>query len=101
MTRKTRCGRIEWSESRNEFPDCGSAPGFAALNPGYDRDSHLLIRVDHCLAVGARALEPVSGQLLADLLQAGLECVAWRTDVHLVGLELAHVPGGLVLGHFP
>src|ERR1700710_2351265 len=34
------------------------------------RPSHLLIRVDHRLPIGAGLLQPVGGELLADLLEA-------------------------------
>ena len=40
--------------------------------------SHLLVGVDHRLAVGAGLLQPVRGELLADLLEAGRELRARR-----------------------
>src|SRR4029079_9184848 len=46
-------------------------------------------------------LEPVGRQLVADLLEAGLQLGARRHDLHAVRLELRQVPTALVFPHFP
>src|SRR6266567_9003156 len=54
--------------------------------------SHLLIGIHDRLPVGAGLLEPVGGELLADLLEAGGKGIARRQHLHALGLELVEVP---------
>src|SRR5215208_3790674 len=65
------------------------------------KSSHLLVRFDDRLSVGAGLLQPIGGDLLADLLEAGGERGARRLHLHALGLELVEVPLRLVLPHLP
>src|SRR5205085_12080879 len=64
-------------------------------------NSHLFIRVHHRLAVGAGLLEPIGGELLADLLEAGGERGGGRLHLHALGLELLEIPVRLLLPDLP
>src|SRR5262245_33250279 len=76
---------------RQFFGDCALAIGDRALR------AELPVGVDHGLAVGACLSEPLCGEALADLLQAGLQGLAWRQYFQTVGGELLAVPFVLIL----
>src|SRR5437879_4548753 len=59
------------------------------------RLSHLLIRVHDRLPFGAGALQPIGGQLLADLLEAVFQCLARLQHLHALFGDLLVVPLGL------
>src|SRR5258705_9652625 len=80
------------------------SPGGVRRGPARDAEpagSHLPVGVDDGLAVGIRLLEPVLGQLSADLLQAVLELRSRRHDLHALRLELLDVPFGLLRRDLP
>src|SRR5258708_69616 len=72
-----------------------------ALLPAAERGSHLLIRVHHRLPFGAGALEPVGGELIADLLEAVFQCLARLQHLHTLLGDLLVIPLGLALPNLP
>src|SRR6185437_5775088 len=59
--------------------------------------AQLPVDIDDGLAVTAGPGQPLSGETLADLMQAGLQGAARRQDFHPAGGKLLAVPFGLVL----
>src|SRR3954462_8553013 len=72
-----------------------------AFLPAAERGLHLLVRVDHRLSFGAGALQPVGGELLADLLEALFQCLARLQHLHALLGDLLVVPLGLALPDLP
>src|SRR5436190_12537708 len=72
-----------------------------AILPAAERGSHLLIRLDNRLPFRAGALEPVGGELVADLLEAIFQGLARLQHLHAFFGDLLVVPLGLALPNLP
>src|SRR5690349_6871675 len=91
-------------------PSADSASAASAMNarailmaflPAAVRGLHLLVRVDHRLSFGAGALQPIGGELLADLLEPVFQGLARLEHLHALLGDLLVVPLGLGLPDLP
>src|SRR5438067_2092443 len=91
-------------------PSAGKIAAASAMNaraivmaflPAADRGSHLLIGIHHGLPFRAGALEPVGGELLADLLETVFQGLARLQHLHAFFGDLLVVPLGLALPNLP